>query len=800
MNWKISLLVLIELGFILFPANLIGCVDPPDPYDDYIVFFRNDIAPAKGYDSFYYIEEAVMYNPMENAVDTNRTTIDDVTKMWVPYLQNEVSLKSVNKLVNKSSTADLESLYAHTQNPSIPISVKIRNNPMAAYLLKKHDTAAIKYLYLAKQAEEHTQTGGNSQNEEGYWGYQPKDSIAMSRLMTEALQAQADTKNNFLKARYAFQAEKLAFYSHRYNDCIRFYDLVKSNPTCGALASPALGYKAGSLFSTGRRREAAYSYSRLFTEAPNPIDYQSFGWCVHRFEDDDRRACLTLCRNNYEKSEMLGLFLLGSNAPENTALKKIFDLNPGTPIQEVLAVREVNKIERNYLTPHLMHQKGGAAINDLYWYDGDDNGDKWLAEARDLIPFYDSVSRDTQIPHPWLYATVAAQLCYITRQYPRGDSLLEKAAAKPASEKLRDQQKMTKLLLTINEKQTIDPYFESTLLPSLQWLEQKARRDSVLKGPWELGDEHPGLWRQIYRNLLSEIIAKRYDRQKDKSSEVLCIGAAEQAKVSGGPTQYFVRDRMTTTQLIKLLHLLQGSATTGWEKYLVSRFPVSTDEVKQSIAVAHIREHHFHEALKWMKTIKDSNILKLDRYPFADLLFDNQDSIFGFDIAKWQKPKFDKRTFIAVMAALSDKVNNHTATAKDLYKLASGYYNMTYFGRAWETVRYERSGEQSVDMPKDLTDFDQDYYSCNTAESYYRKAMAASTDHEFKARCLFMMAKCAQKHIPYRPEWDNSNDLYLKSFKKNKYFPQLVADYGNTQFYREAYNTCSYLRDFVKKK
>jgi len=29
---------------------------------------------------------------------------------------------------------------------------------------------------------------------------------------------------------------------------------------------------------------------------------------------------------------------------------------------------------------------------------------------------------------------------------------------------------------------------------------------------------------------------------------------------------------------------------------------------------------------------------------------------------------------------------------------------------------------------------------------------------------------------------------------------QFVKEYGNTAFYKEAFNSCGYLRDFVKKK
>ena len=199
-----------------------------------------------------------------------------------------------------------------------------------------------------------------------------------------------------------------------------------------------------------------------------------------------------------------------------------------------------------------------------------------------------------------------------------------------------------------------------------------------------------------------------------------------------------------------------------------------------------------------MRGIEDPALLHLDRNPWADLLFDNQHSVFAFD-----KGRFDKRTFIAEMAALSDKVNGHTATAKDLYRLATGYYNITYYGRAWEIVNYYRTGDEGEDIPKDKTDFDRDYYGCYTAEAFFKKAMSASANREFKARCLFMMAKCSQKQVPittWEWGWDMADDKFIGQFKHNKHFPQLVGEYGNTGFYREAFNTCSYLRDFVKGK
>lgn len=202
---------------------------------------------------------------------------------------------------------------------------------------------------------------------------------------------------------------------------------------------------------------------------------------------------------------------------------------------------------------------------------------------------------------------------------------------------------------------------------------------------------------------------------------------------------------MTTRDLRVLLGLIGGSNRTNWESYLCNSFPVGADEVRSILAVSATRDHHFREALNWIKSVKDPDLLTLGCDPFADVLSDRQDTVYPFD-----KGHFDKRSFLSEMASLTDKERLGSATSNNFYRLAVGYYNMTYYGRAWEMVKYSRSGADWDDRPEYKIPFDRDYYECNTAESYFRKAMNASTDPNFN--------------------------------------------------YREAYTTCSYLRDFVSKK
>jgi len=105
--------------------------------------------------------------------------------------------------------------------------------------------------------------------------------------------------------------------------------------------------------------------------------------------------------------------------------------------------------------------------------------------------------------------------------------------------------------------------------------------------------------------------------------------------------------------------------------------------------------------------------------------------------------------------------------------------------------------------------FRKEYYGCFTAEKFFEKAMKVSADKNFQAKALFMMAKCAQKQVqmPQYNEFPNNYDAYsdavknyYSSFKRNKYFPVLVKDYESTAFYKTAYSSCSYLRDFVRRK
>lgn len=793
MTWKRCIIILINGWCIAFPYNILGCGPELDPYDYYTSFFNNTLAAEKAYQPFYYTNYEFLYDAAEPADAAAATSAE-----WVDYCGGNISKSQSYDFVCRYTLKQLTAIYRHIEkNQALTLPDSVQRNKITAYFLNGKDREGLGYLMYTRQVEPFVTGAWNN------WAPPVRDSAKMSRLIQNGLRLHAAAVNPFIKLRYAYQVFRLAHYSKRYADCIKWYDeLIAPNPAKTVLQELSVSLKAGALFHLNKKHEAACAFSRQFskTDVKKVANYMSFSWCVDRMSAADRRQCLALCTSNEERANLLGLFALGSNAIEYQTLSQIAQLYPQAPVLEVLCTREVNKIEENYLSPFLAKQKGGIAIHYNWGEPADSTQRLWLQAAKNLSPLLDQLAAKSQVKNPALFETGAAHLAYITQNYPDAKTYLARAEKMPLNNALKDQLALTTLLVSISEKNTIDAATEQALLPSIQWMEHKARSEK----PVEINEyAKVTQWKNFYRNFLTEIIARRYQQQGDVRKEALCIGKAFLGDST--ETKDFVRNSMATKDVMGLEALLAAAQKSKWDQYLCTNFPMKKDEVTDVIAMTHTRDFDFTTALQWMEKIKDPAVVRLTRNPFADLLKDNQDSLYSFD-----KGRFSKINFLQQMKTLQDKASQGKAGAADLYTLATGFYNMTYYGRAWEMVKYERSGSDGYHIPKEATAFEKEYYGCYMAARYFEKAMQASADANFKARCLFMMAKCTQKQVQQPQYADYTGDKYaaydvaekkyLFAFKYNTYFPQLVNNYRQTALFAQARNTCSYLKDFIDKK
>ena len=87
----------------------------------------------------------------------------------------------------------------------------------------------------------------------------------MHRLIKKGRQLYTVAKKDLFKQKYAYQVLRLAHYSERYTDVINWYDAYASKTMANTVLQPmTLALKAGALFRTGKQKEAAYLFSRVF--------------------------------------------------------------------------------------------------------------------------------------------------------------------------------------------------------------------------------------------------------------------------------------------------------------------------------------------------------------------------------------------------------------------------------------------------------------------------------------------------------------------------------------------------------
>lgn len=798
MNWKVFIAFFASGLLVSFPQNIIGCGDGMDPYDYYTSFFHPNLPDANGYRPFYYTGYNFLYDENE-PVEVS----DMLAKEWADYCGQPVTASDAKLFVNKFDRKDLSGLYFNIEkNQPATIPDSVMRNSMTAYFTRSKDLEALGYLLYAKQVEPSV-VGNNDP-----WEPVVRDNVKMSKLLKNGQQLYSASKKDFFKLRYAYQVIRLAHYSGRYAETIQLYDsYVLNNPTTSILQPLSLALKGGALFRTGKTKEAAYIFSKSFSSsvAKRVSNYLGFNWSIDR--NTDRKEYLAMCKTKEEKASMLALFAMSSPGNELSAMKEIYQLNASAEELEILAVREINKLEEGYFTPSLQKEKGGESF---YYYWEKDKADSLLTDAgketKALASLLHDMANNKAVKNPGLFETGAAYTAYMMKDYATANKYLAAADKMKLTAKVKDQWTLTNILVSINEHKFIDAAFEQQLLPSLQWLDEKMKAEKkVTAGYYEIDQ-----WRKIYRDLLSEVLAGRYHQQGMFYKEALCIGAADIVQSLETEAQYskgvdFMRNHLTASDVEKLYALLTGNQQNKFESYIIKRNTIKPGLVADFAGTAYLREYDYAKAIQWFKKSPDKKPQVLVKNPFVDLLYDQEEQL-----SVEAKLKTSKLVFAETMLQLSQQITTDPANAaKYYYKMANGLYNMTYYGHTWELVQYQRSGSDGYYIPKDAGKFQREYYGCFTAHDYFEKAMNASADKNFKARCLFMMAKCSQKQVakPLYSDYSSNYDqmeaaekVYWKKFRQNKYFPQFVKEYSSTPFYKEVYNSCSFLKDFVKKK
>lgn len=753
------------LGNVIYTLS---CGPTPDPYDYYVSFF-NPYTKGKGYEPFYYSTLTSFYgDPTPSEESAN---VAD----WRRLTGGKVTARDIRECIYTYPQEQLSAIAAGSTG--LPDSVM--NNSFARFLLKDKHREAARYLLFAKTCEPAVNTGDP-------WSAPVRDNALMADLYSEGETLYGKTKNKYIRDRYAFQLVRLQHYSRQYAEAAALFDkLFGRKERTSLVYYKSLALKAGALLHLEDSVQSAYLFSRVFEKAPSLriSCFTSLMWTNTSPEE-----VYTLCRNNHEKAVVAAIFGLANSAPDVTAIRETYALDPASPALNILLAREMNKVEDTYVSTYLAEGQSTGGLIGLRDYSPGDSS-KMTIQVKALQALTDSVIAAGKLEDKDFWQVSSAYLSYILKDFQGAKARLNKAAVKDPE--VRDQWEIVNLLVNINGQKTIDSAFESQLLASFKWLDAKTPEGGHRDGWWRLPDEQY-YFRKIYRNLLFAVLAPRYHAQGDEIKEALIRSRCDSLHindyfVSGETAVEQVQDDMKSGELLRLYSFLHQPVKTPYESYLAGFFPQSLN-MDRIIGESYMRVHDFRTARNWFRKVPANE--QLASYQ----VFRPQLQDFGEDTAEAGYDKaITQYQFCERMIQLQEKMKK-PAPAKVYYEYASALFNLSYYGRTWYFLKSYRPTWMWYTTGCDGDAFLKQYFGCYEAESYYLKAAEASTDKEFKARCLFLAARCSQKHTPENAD----DDKYITALVHNRYFPLLAGSYGQTEFYREALGQCSYLRDYVK--
>lgn len=800
MNWKLYITAFVSLLLTGLPQNIFGCGPDEDPHDYFTSFFSRQGAGVKEYEPFYYTALLDFYDDYWMNEEKPDYEKDPVLQEWKKYTNQNISTKEVKDFIYNVPQESMEQMIQFlTAAKPYRLADSIQRNGMTKHFLSQKNLAALRYLSFAKEIEKFTWAPD--------WETTVKrDSLVLNKYIARAEKLRSDEKEFFLKDKYAYQLCKLAFYNNRFADCIRWHDAYFKNDNTAAVYPLAVSYKAGSFFRMGKKKEAAYEFSKAFTisHGNKKKNFLGFLWATDFCNEGLENDFTAFAKTKEEKAAMLGMFGLYGTSYKLPLLKRLYEVDATSPILPLLAIREVNKVEEQYLTPQLHNEKGGKAFY-ISWLEEDST--KRKPDLSSLIQFFSEVSENKAAANQALFATAASYVSFINKDYSKAKTLIAKAKSLQPSNAVKEQIQLISLMVMANEKPLLNKEAEQELLSSLQWLSEKASKDSEYK--------------TFLRNFFSQIIAQKYQQQKDDYKAALAYSAADLAFLKEGNEYYstdngiqFVRNELSTEQLLKLHDLQMSRQRTAYENYLLKLSSFNADQVIDVIGTSYLRDHNFEKAIEWLEKVSKPTLLTTTNYNYTT----NKETIINIDpfydyLNDWQRysksvaKPFNKLTAVQALAAMqkkADTMQNAEVKSKTYYQLASAFYNMSYYGNSWSLLSYERS---SIEWNTGIyrAPWEREYYGVYKAKDYYQKAYALTKNNEFKAACYFMMAKCTQRQIA-APAYEYNNwekyekdrDDFQKKFKNNPLFVDFVKQFGQTKFYNYTYTRCSYLRDFVK--
>jgi len=529
----------------------IACGPEPDPYDYYVSFFHNDVQGGKEYGNFYLSEYLYLFDETEPA---NEAEIN--AGEWAAALDYKIKDRDVQHIMYGIDRQSDSLLTEKLEGAQLNLPDSLASDPFVQLLLKKKKNPFRDYYTLAKRIEYHNRAYDP-------WNPEPPDTAALISLMNKSLSGAAATKNQFLKNRYYYQACKLSHFTGREQHAIEIFDKYIDKLSADShIRGWGMSLKAGALRWLGDSVASAYHFSKVFALYP---ERRVQAYRNYRNTGADINDVLAIAKNDEEKAIIWGIEGFGDPSFNISYLQHAYQLAPSSKVVGVLLVREINKLESYYLTNSL--KKNYLFYNPyqfIRWYNEEDSTSA-SAKKNDhpemLKIFCLKLAQERKNTDPEIGVLCAAYICWMQGENAEAWSYIKQINPDNLKDKLRDQEKIVRLLLSAQKIKEYNQVNEAELLPSLIWLDKKAEEEQKDSRNAQYYREYNGGIRfsVTARNFYQLILAPAYFSQGDTVNAALAmlkgdpIAAAGKHDFGRNCSSYMIKNHKQLTRLFSAM-------------------------------------------------------------------------------------------------------------------------------------------------------------------------------------------------------------------------------------------------------
>lgn len=735
-------------------AIVMACVDIDTGNYPASMFAPETIHSTKYYPffrSFYPLYEnnyKVDYRDDFNAINITE---------WDGYFTRGVKQSDLEQIIYKYRLGEIDTLIFNIKKPEFPLTATLKSNSILSFNDKRTALDFLFYIGFAKRCEKYATYVPDpwaDYDEDKKTPNPREDKQAMATLEEGGVKQITNVNSDFVKQRYVFQLIRLYYMSGDYDKCIEFYNqqqnMLEANAT--SMKYRSMGYAAAAYHKQKKYGNADYLYSLIYGQYDSMKVSAYFSF--HPQEESDWNQTLSMAKTPQEKItlwQMLGIY-----KDAFRAMKEIYAIDPKSEMLDLMLVRTVSKVEEQQFT-----EDDGWGYNPRF-ADTVVNNEvvSFITKAAD--------KGGTHLPYEWDLA--AGYIGWLAHDKSFDKYLAKAEKEMPGDSLVQAQVRLIRLLAKVQAGKADDEKFEREVADELFWLRSEKHADYLRT--------------QSAYNMIIGMLGKKYCNDIQKAT---CF--------NGIPADSM--DAISNVLLDKMIEYIDKPRKTKFDEFALSVFALQKSDLIDVEAVKLLYQYDFEGALAKLNESPFKYDSPLNADPFAIHVKDCHDC----DAEDAKKVSYNRYSFVQRMIDLQqDAEKSPGNAANDYFLLANGYYNMTYFGNSRDMYATVRTGMGTaswdlISVEKPQIDTNIAYNNCGLALEYYLKAMNASKDAEFEAKCCFMAAKCEQNTF-----FCNIPKDYKGDFKSGEYFRELKKNFSNTKYYQEIINECGYFKLFAENK